>query len=68
MNCWDCGQPLGRVRLVVSGRLMCSDCLYTLEHGESERGETPSGRHPKQDLYPQAEHLFSLPPPGARAR
>jgi hypothetical protein len=61
MKCSNCGEPLGKARLVIERRLFCSDCVYWDEGGTSPRlvSQPASGN----GLHPQEERLFPLPPP-----
>jgi hypothetical protein len=61
MKCWNCGETLGRARLVIERRLFCPDCVYWAEGGTSPRIKPPPARG--EALLPQEERLFPLPPP-----
>jgi hypothetical protein len=67
VKCSSCKQTLG-ARVYVSGRFLCPDCIYELEHGPSPRGEPPERRPGKPPLHPQAERLFPLPPQEKKSR
>jgi hypothetical protein len=59
MTCAGCRTDLARVKLIIGGQWLCSDCAYELEHGEVERRPWP----PRTTAPPQDERLFPLPPP-----
>ena len=60
MTCAGCASDLARVKLIIDGHWLCSDCVYELEHGEVERRPWPT---PKTTAPPQEEGVFPLPPP-----
>jgi hypothetical protein len=56
IECRNCGEPLGKRRLVITGMATCPACLYWHEGGSSPRlaPQAPANR-----LHPQEERLPS---------
>jgi hypothetical protein len=61
-QCWTCGQPIARARVVLDRRAVCPDCVYELEYGPAER-KAPLELLRTEPAPMQSERLFPLPPP-----